>query len=165
MKYTELAQDYFERHSTSDECHISSDGRVFHTFGYATSYVQEHDLKSQEIESYKRSDVEEFTDNPFVIEMRGKLSQKYEALFGKLPSEELDNEDLESLVSQEEARLIKEKDDAEILEKFKNTDIENEDYNDLKAFAKHFKIETEDQKAATLKTALIDFKNTLNTAE
>jgi len=124
MKYTDLAQDYFERHSTSDECHISSDGRVFHTFGYATSYTQEHDLKIQEIESYKRSDVEQKKDAE-----------------------------------------IEPENDAEILEKFKNTDIENADYNDLKLFAKHFKIETEDQKAATLKTALNNFKNTLNTAE
>lgn len=61
MKHTDLAQDYFERHSQSDECFITSDGRVFHTYGHATSFAQEHQLQDQTIESYKRAQV--FTDN------------------------------------------------------------------------------------------------------
>ena len=162
MKHTDLAQDYFERHSQSDECFITSDGRVFHTYGHATSFAQEHQLQDQTIESYKRNQISDAVENSFRIELQGKLTKKYEELFGQLPSEEFDNETLESLISQEESRLIQEKDDAEILEEFKSADIETADYNDLKAFAKHFKIVTADQKKETLIAALTDYKNSLN---
>lgn len=58
MKHTDLAKDYFERHSISNECHITSDGRVFHTSGHAISFAQEHDLQDQTIETYTRALVE-----------------------------------------------------------------------------------------------------------
>ncbi|KQT17422.1 hypothetical protein ASG31_08405 [Chryseobacterium sp. Leaf404] len=58
-KYTEKAQDYFERHPSSNECHITSDGRVFHTKGSALGFAGT--LDSQDIESYTRKGLEKET--------------------------------------------------------------------------------------------------------
>ena len=49
----EHAADYFSRH-TSDECHITSDNRVFHNAGAAQSFASS--LKDQIITAYKRSE-------------------------------------------------------------------------------------------------------------
>jgi len=55
-KFTEKAQDYFDRHPTSDECHITSDGRVFHNKGTALGMAGT--LDDQNIESYSRKVLE-----------------------------------------------------------------------------------------------------------
>jgi hypothetical protein len=47
----ELAADYFARHS-NDECHITSDGRVFHTKGSADSFA--NGLKDNTVVSFTR---------------------------------------------------------------------------------------------------------------
>ncbi|MGZ9736796.1 hypothetical protein [Flavobacterium sp. GNP002] len=52
------AADYFSRHQ-NDECHITSDGRVFHTIGSAQSFAA--GLKDAKIDSFKRTDVEKET--------------------------------------------------------------------------------------------------------
>ena len=52
------AADYFGRHK-NDECHITSDGRVFHTIGSAQSFAA--GLKDTTIESFKRTDFEKQT--------------------------------------------------------------------------------------------------------
>ena len=52
------AADYFGRHK-NDECHITSDGRVYHTIGSAQSFAA--GLKDAEIESFKRTDFEKQT--------------------------------------------------------------------------------------------------------
>ena len=54
--YKEKAVDYFDRHKESQECHITSDGRVFHTSGSAQGFA--HGLKDKKITTYKRSDLE-----------------------------------------------------------------------------------------------------------
>lgn len=51
----ELAADYFSRHQ-SDECHIASDGRVFHTLGSAQSFAS--GLKDNKVSSYARAEFE-----------------------------------------------------------------------------------------------------------
>lgn len=141
MKYTDLAQDYFERHSQSDECHISSDGRVFHTYGHATSFAQEHQLQDQTIESYKRAQISDVAENPTVEDAEAEekdSSEKLDEIF-ETPAGEI------------------------ALEAFlKTNDVDVLKYDDLKKFVKYFQIETEDQKADTLKAALNEFKNTLN---
>ncbi len=48
----ELAADYFSRHESSNECHITSDGRVFHTKGAADSFA--NGLKDTKVESFTR---------------------------------------------------------------------------------------------------------------
>jgi hypothetical protein len=50
--HKELAADYFERHSTSNECHITSDNRVFHTKGSAKSFVSI--LDDKKISSFEK---------------------------------------------------------------------------------------------------------------
>jgi hypothetical protein len=51
----ELAVDYFDRHQ-GDECHITSDNRVFHTLGAAQSFAS--GLKEQKVTSYTRAGIE-----------------------------------------------------------------------------------------------------------
>ncbi len=48
----ELAADYFARHESSNECHITSDGRVFHTKGSADSFA--NGLKDTTVASFTR---------------------------------------------------------------------------------------------------------------
>lgn len=120
-KYTENAQDYFDRHPQNDECHITSDARVFHTLGAAQGFAGT--LDDQTIESYKRS----------VLEKESK-------------------DDLFETPACEIAMDVF----------LKNNDVPTLKYDDLKKLAKHFKIETADQKAETLIAALTEYKNTLN---
>ncbi len=47
-----LAADYFSRHQSSNECHITSDGRVFHTKGSADSFASA--LKDSTVASHTR---------------------------------------------------------------------------------------------------------------
>lgn len=51
-KNKDLAKDYFDRHPLSNECHITSDGRVFHNSGAAQGYAT--NLKDREIEKFER---------------------------------------------------------------------------------------------------------------
>ena len=50
----EKAADYFSRHQSSNECHITSDGRVFHTKGSADSFASA--LKDNKVVSYTRDE-------------------------------------------------------------------------------------------------------------
>lgn len=52
----ELAADYFSRHESSNECHITSDARVFHTKGAADSFA--NGLKDNKVESFTRDQFE-----------------------------------------------------------------------------------------------------------
>jgi hypothetical protein len=51
-----LAVDYFERHSDSQECHIASNGLVFHTASFAQSYVNGANLEDETIKPFKRKE-------------------------------------------------------------------------------------------------------------
>lgn len=51
----ELAADYFSRHLSSNECHITSDGRVFHSKGNADGFA--NGLKDNKVTSYTRAEV------------------------------------------------------------------------------------------------------------
>ena len=52
----EKAQDYFDRFTSSDECHITSDGRVFHTRGQADSFAS--GLPDTEVVTFTRKEFE-----------------------------------------------------------------------------------------------------------
>lgn len=52
----EKAVDYFDRHPSSNECHITSDGRVFHSSGTAQGFAES--LKDNKVTSYKRANFE-----------------------------------------------------------------------------------------------------------
>lgn len=183
MKHTELAQDYFERHSVSNECHITSDGRVFHTGGHAISFAQEHDLQDQNIESYTRTQVEVKSEYA-TVENSDENEPNFKAAIdtsnldvqldelGKddVPDvnvENIQNDDVENKGNDETG---KENDlngfDSPAgqiaLDVFLNqNEVEEMKYADLKALVKHFNIETADQKADTLKAALTEYKNNL----
>jgi hypothetical protein len=51
-KNKELSQDYFDRHPNSEQCHITSDGRVFHSRGTATGYASS--LEDDTVYSFNR---------------------------------------------------------------------------------------------------------------
>lgn len=51
----EKAVDYFDRHPSSNECHITSDGRVFHTKGAADGFA--NGLKDNKVASFNRSEL------------------------------------------------------------------------------------------------------------
>lgn len=183
MKHTDLAQDYFERHSVSNECHITSDGRVFHTGGHAISFAQEHDLQDQTIESYTRAQlevkseyatVENFDENELNFKATidtSNLNVQLDELGKNDVSDinvgDIQNDDVEN---QENNEPTKENDLSGFdspagqiaLDVFLNqNEVEDMKYSDLKALVKHFNIETADQKADTLKTALTEYKNNL----
>jgi hypothetical protein len=144
MKHIDLAKDYFERHSTSNECHITSDKRVFHTSGYAISFSQEHDLQDQTIESYTRAQVEQKEELTFTAEIDSEIEEE------EKPKEETDLSGFASPAGQIALDVF-----------LANNDVEKIEYKDLKALVKHLEIETADQKADTLKLALIEYKNNL----
>lgn len=54
--YKDKAVDYFDRHPSSNECHITSDGRVFHTLGTAQGFAGS--LKDNKVESFTRAQIE-----------------------------------------------------------------------------------------------------------
>jgi hypothetical protein len=64
MNKKELAVDYFDRHKISNECHITSDDRVFHTSGMAESFATT--LKDSKVVSFTRSEVKT-TNKPRVL--------------------------------------------------------------------------------------------------
>ncbi len=49
-----LAVDYFDRHTDSQECHITSNGLVFHNPSFAQSYVNSANLGDESITPFKR---------------------------------------------------------------------------------------------------------------
>lgn len=53
-KNKELAQDYFERHPLSVECHITTDGRVFHSPGTAQGHAAS--LQDDAVEKFIRDE-------------------------------------------------------------------------------------------------------------
>lgn len=138
-KFQEKAQDYFDRHPSSEECYITSDGRVFHNIGSAQSMAGT--LDDQKIESYKRS----------VIEKDKAL--KKDLSESNLP-DQLKNSTEEIILMAEETRSEKIK-ELEALELVKTN------YNEMKSLAKFFGLNPDDQKAETLIAALEEFKTTL----
>ncbi|WP_163401413.1 hypothetical protein [Flavobacterium fluviatile] len=48
--------DYFDRHPSSNECHVTSDERIFHTKGAADGHA--NGLKDNKVNSHYRSDFE-----------------------------------------------------------------------------------------------------------
>ncbi len=94
-KYTENAQDYFDRHPQNDECHITSDGRVFHTMGTALGFAGT--LDDQTIESYKRSVLEKESKTDDVLETpAGEIAMDIFLKNSDVPN--LKYEDLKKLV-------------------------------------------------------------------
>lgn len=58
-QFTQQAKDYFDTHPSREECHITSDARVFHTKESAQSFAGT--LDDQKIEKHSRKVLEKKT--------------------------------------------------------------------------------------------------------
>lgn len=146
-KFTEKAQDYFDRHPSSDECHITSDGRVFHNKGGALGFAGT--LDNQDIESYSRKVLEKAQS---VKSDSGSIDAMIEG--SKLP-EDLKKDVQDIIKTADEAR-------AEKIAELNALELDSSKYNEMKVLVKFFDLKVENQKAETLITALTEFKNSLN---
>lgn len=147
------AADYFERHQ-NDECHITSDGRVFHTIGTATSFANL--LPNNKVSSYKRA----------------KMNVKTEALEDE--GKEVDGTTLstgETEDSGDEGKEVKgptlSPEKVQALDALENFDATIAQYPEIKALAKDLGLEPVSQKQPDLIAAIEAFKATLtaNTQE
>lgn len=146
-KFKEKALDYFKRHPHSEECHISSDGRVFHKPGDAQSFAGT--LKNSKIESYQRDVV--------LAEIQADTEDDIN----------LDNEETTKI---EGKTTVDDKTSAKTavdgIEKSKDflmsNDVADMGYNTMQTFVKVLDLEVENQKKETLIVALEAFKKTLN---
>lgn len=128
-KNNKKAQDYFERHQGSNECHISSDGRVFHTKGSAESFAVT--LEDRTVESFTRKSMESKD------KANDKSSDKDKDKTGDI--------DVEALVALKTKEL-------------QETELVKENYKAIQGLVKYFQIEVENQKAETLIAALTEYK-------
>lgn len=159
-KFTEKAQDYFDRHPMSEECHITSDERVFHTLGSAQSMAGT--LDNQDIESYKRTVLEKElkADKKTVIVSIDKLDTG-NTVSSKKDNDPVDvNNKVSDVIQKGAAALSNDKE--EKLKELSELELVTGNYQQMKALANFFELKTENQKAETLITALTDFKTTLN---
>lgn len=98
--FKEKAVDYFDRHKESQECHITSDGRVFHSKGTADSFA--NTLKDNTVSSFTRKQVEAKEDAPATDSQEpGKDDAKVAAL------ESLKNFDAATATYDEAKALVK----------------------------------------------------------
>lgn len=72
-KHKELSVDYFARHQSSNECHITSDNRVFHTKGSAESFATL--LDNKKISSFTRESKEAKKDDIDENQLKSKLAE------------------------------------------------------------------------------------------
>lgn len=103
MEHKDLAIDYFERHPSNDECHITSDNRVFHNKGGAESFAGT--LDDKKISSFERKLV--MKKDPENKEATKEADKKektpaeilaMEVFLQKAEVEKLDYKDLKKLV-------------------------------------------------------------------
>ncbi len=141
MQHKNKALDYFKRHPYSKECHITSDGRVFHSIGTAQGFAGT--LKNRKIESYQVDTLlKEVEKEKEIQDATGKV---------------------EDVVTKEDVKEI-EKATNEVEDAKKsliNTNVEDIEYNEMKGLVKLFNLESENQKKETLVKVLSEFKNTL----
>ncbi|WP_298307263.1 hypothetical protein [Flavobacterium sp.] len=79
MTNKELAKDYFDRHHSSNECHITSDGRVFHTAGAAQGFAG--GLKNDKVESFKREQTTTVAEpKNEIVDLEGRFKNRVDAL-------------------------------------------------------------------------------------
>lgn len=71
-----LAKDYFERHKSSKECYITSDGRVFHSAGAAESFAGS--LKDQSVEKFTPDQVSDDQDDQEVESLLASFNAQSE---------------------------------------------------------------------------------------
>lgn len=134
----EKAADYFSRHQSSNECHITSDGRVFHTKGSADGFANQ--LKDNTVNSYTRVEFE--VENIEVTD----------------PVEETGTKGTDAGTGTEAT-------DTKVytIEDLKAFDAEVASYPDAKNLVKGLKLETKSQKMPDLLEAIATAKANLET--
>lgn len=155
-KFTEKALDYFNRHPSSKECHVTSDGRVFHTQGSAQSFAGT--LDNQDIESFKKSVLEkEVQDND------SKNSEKVLSVTvnNLIPTPEQVADIITKAAAKTDVQDVPDADKAEKLKELEALELVSANYNEMKILVKYFDLKVENQKADTLITALTEFKQSL----
>jgi hypothetical protein len=131
MSNKEKAADYFNRHDGT-ECHITSDGRVFHSKGTADSFAV--GLADQKVESFKKED---FAKAEKPKEEKPKVADAAKKGKVDFPTLELTPDNIKQIL---DFGLVK------------------ENYINLKALVAHLKIDAENQKAETLVKVLAEYK-------
>ena len=145
----ELAADYFARHESSNECHITSDGRVFHTKGSADSFA--NGLKDNTVASFTRDGKKEEEEVP-----TDEVPQD-EAPQDEAPQDEAPQDDS----SKDEA--AQDEDKIAVIEALKTFDAETATYAEIKELAKAFSLESVSQKKEDLLAAIEAYKLIMNT--
>lgn len=179
------AADYFARHKESNECHITSDGRVFHSIGSASGFA--NTLKDNAVESFKRSEVAQPT-NVVVLnteshdkETRFKSRVAHLFTLGFERNEDLFSKEENGGTISIDATAVYEVTDEEFeigltplvvigaveskneaLDALKNFDATVAGYPEIKALVKALGLDTENQKEATLVAALEAHKTAIN---
>tara|TARA_R110000868_G_scaffold52171_6_gene165036 strand:+ start:22850 stop:23317 length:468 start_codon:yes stop_codon:yes gene_type:complete len=145
------AVDYFDRHKESQECHITSDGRVFHSIGSASGFA--NTLKDNNVTSYTRESVKEPTK--IIVHNTGSEDEGSE-------DEGSEDEGSEDEGSEDEGSEDEGSEKNEALEALKNFDGTVAGYPEIKALVKALGLVTENQKEATLIAALEAHKTAIN---
>lgn len=101
----ELAADYFERFAQSDECHITSDDRIFHTKGTADSFAA--GLTDQTVQTFKRADFK-IAQMEVVSDEDDQLTEEEKAEADAIASEKILAFDTEKATYEEAKELVKE---------------------------------------------------------
>lgn len=180
----EKAADYFSRHQ-SDECHITSDERVFHTLGSAQSFAAQ--LKNNEVTSYKRAefetvkseDLQEETletdkESRFKIRVDRLIAFGFERIddsFAHLPTATSIDVTAVYEISDEEFEIglkplvIDNADETkvQVLEALKNFDTATASYEDIKALAKALALESPSNSKVDLIAVIEAHKAIINT--
>jgi hypothetical protein len=165
----ELAADYFSRHLSSNECHITSDGRVFHSKGTADGFA--NGLKDNAVASYTRAQIEapavdELEDEENLtfnvpikkIEPAKDDAPKDEALKGDAPKDDAPKDDaLKGDIPKDETPKVY------TLEDLKGFDTATAEYEDIKALAKGLNLESASNSKKDLIAAIENQKVIVNT--
>ena len=175
----EKAVDYFDRHPSSTECHITSDGRVFHTIGPAQGFAS--GLKDDKVESFTRAQFEvaeipvfgseEVPGDDAEKETRFKARVATLLALGFVRNEDLfENAENGGAISADDVYEISDEafeisitpvinssaDDAktQAIDALRNFDASTAKYPEIKALAKALGLETPTQKEPDLLAAL-----------
>ena len=155
------AADYFARHKESNECHITSDGRVFHSIGSASGFA--NTLKDNKVISYTRESFESKVPTDGAdVDSQDDGSQDDGTQDQSSEDEGSDDEGSSDEGSEDEGSEDEGSEKNEALEALKNFDATVAGYPEIKALVKALGLDTENQKEATLVAALEAHKTAIN---
>ena len=140
--YKEKAADYFARHKESQECHITSDGRVFHSKGTADSFA--NTLNDNTVESFTRKQAE--AKEIEVVDVEEVTGEGTDEGTGEGTGEGTDETESDLLP---------------LDKKLLDFDTETASYQEIVAFVKELKLAADSNKQVDLVAAIIAAQETL----